>query len=157
MSFSQHREKLYEQMETNYEKLSKLDPKKLLLFLRTEKCENKMEFKFFSEFLNIFNTLIFLYVISNQYKHYTTIISKNQNYNPFYDLYIFIFLDTPFLLFSLLYYFITKNKKIGTNSSQKIFIFSCISLLFSKLIFNSIYLEPKTFKLLIICTINLII
>lgn len=153
MSFSHtiHREKLYEQMENNYEELSKLDPKKLLMFLRTENDNIKMEFKYYSEFLNIFNTLVFLYVISNQYKNYTIYTLKNQTYNPFYDLYIFIFLDTPFLLFSLVYYFITKNKKIGVNSSQKIFVYSCISVIISKIFFNHVYLEEKSFKLFVVC------
>ena len=57
------REKLFEQMEFYPYTLPELDPNKLLLFLKTEKKTSKLQFKHYSEFLNIMNTLIFFYVI----------------------------------------------------------------------------------------------
>lgn len=56
------REKLYLQMETNPDDLPKLDPDKLLLHLSTEKPNATISFHNYSEFLNVFNTLIFYYV-----------------------------------------------------------------------------------------------
>jgi hypothetical protein len=56
------REKLYEQIEKYPNDLPELNPEKLFLLLRTEECIGKIQFKNYSEFLNIFNTLFFFYV-----------------------------------------------------------------------------------------------
>jgi hypothetical protein len=56
------REKLYEQVLLFPNDLPKLDPEKLFLLLKTEKSDGVIQFKNYSEFLNIFNTLFFFYV-----------------------------------------------------------------------------------------------
>jgi hypothetical protein len=57
------RDKLYEQaMLYPGDNLPKLDPNKLFLLLKTEKSEGIIQFKHYSEFLNIFNTLFFFFV-----------------------------------------------------------------------------------------------
>jgi hypothetical protein len=56
------REKLYEQIRLYPNDLPKLDPDKLFLLLKTEKSEGVIQFKNYSEFLNIANTLLFFYV-----------------------------------------------------------------------------------------------
>ncbi len=56
------REKLYEQMEKYPYSLPEFDEKKLLLFMDTRECNGILTFKYYSEFLNIFNSIVLFYV-----------------------------------------------------------------------------------------------
>ena len=56
------REKLYEQMEKYPYSLPEFDEKKLLLFMETRECKGVLSFKYYSEFLNILNSVVFFYV-----------------------------------------------------------------------------------------------
>lgn len=56
------REKLYKLMQENIEENEDKNYDKLFLQMTTLKREAVMEFNYYSEFLNIFNTLIFFYV-----------------------------------------------------------------------------------------------
>jgi len=117
------REKLYKQMEIDYDKLSQINKDKLLIFLDTEKRIGKMSFKYYSEFLNILNTFIFFYACSIDIKS-----------NPL-DIPIFLILDLNFIISALIYYFITKNGKIKSIKSN-IIIFPIIGLIISELLFS---------------------
>jgi hypothetical protein len=57
------REKLFEQMEKYPYSLPEFDEKKLLLFMETKECNGVLTFKYYSEFLNIFNSVVFFYVV----------------------------------------------------------------------------------------------
>ena len=53
------REILYTLMNSeNMEKLSELNPDKLLLFLKTDEINGRISFKYYAEFLNILNSII---------------------------------------------------------------------------------------------------
>lgn len=126
------REKLYIQMENNYDELSTLNPDKLFLLLKTEKRNGRMSFIYYSEFLNILNTLIFFYACSTNIK------------NSMNDILGFIFLDATFIIYALIYYFIIKNKRIKTSNSNKIFIFAFIGIILSKIFFGKHEILEKT-------------
>ena len=115
------REKLYEQMENDYYNLSKLNRNKLLLFLSTRIVEEKMQFKYISEFLNMVNQIILFYFC---------VINLNKQ---FYDKILFTFLDASFIINALLYYFIIRNKKLKKESSAPYF-YCLIGILISKFI-----------------------
>lgn len=120
------REKLYEQMENDYYNLSKLNKNKLLLFLTTHIVEEKMQFKYYSEFLNMVNQIILFYFC---------VINLNKQ---FYDKILFTFLDASFIVNALFYYFIIRNKKVKKESST-LYFYCFIGILLSKFI----YLEKE--------------
>ncbi len=113
------REKLYSQMEDGSTNL-KLDKNKLLLFLNTEENKDEMSFKYYSEFLNILNTIIFFYGCVSNIKQY------------FYDLALFIFIDASFIIYIFVYNFIIKHKKIKRTELNKIFVMAFIGIILSK-------------------------
>lgn len=117
---SVQREKLYMLMSTE-NTTNNLDFNKLLLFLKTKKTTERISFKYYSEFLNILNTIIFLYGCA-------CIISEFQ-----YDILLYLTLDASFLICSLVYYFIIKHKKIKKSVSNKIFIFAFFGIIMSKI------------------------
>ena len=115
------REKLYEQMENDYYNLSKLNRNKLLLFLSTRIVEEKMQFKYISEFLNMVNQIILFYFC---------VININKK---FYDKILLTFLDGSFIVNALFYYFIIRNKKLKKESSA-LYFYCLIGILISKFI-----------------------
>lgn len=111
-------------MEENFENLQELNPNKLFLHLRTENKNGKMQFHYYSEFLNILNTIFLFYSFSSNIQKFS------------YDILILIVLDSSFLIFSLLFHFITRIKKIHKDNSRISFLLAFISIILSKLFFN---------------------
>jgi hypothetical protein len=113
------RERLYTLMNTE-NTTNELDPNKLLLFLKTKERSERISFKYYSEFLNILNTIIFLYGCAG-------VIRECQ-----YDIIMYVTLDASFIICSLVYYFIIKHKKIKKSVSNKIFILAFFGIFVSR-------------------------
>ena len=113
------REKLYDQMMEFPHDLPKPNHDKLLLHLKTEERNGRIHLKQYSEFLNMFNTLVFFYSCGRTlYK------------NPYHIIH-FIFIDFMMLVYALLYFFLIRYKKVLKVNSHFIFILSFIGILTS--------------------------
>jgi len=121
---TREREKLYVQMEENFEKQSELNPEKLFLHLRTEEKSGKISFVNYSEFLNIINTIFLFYSCASNLKKFS------------YDILIILLMDSSFLVFALLYHFITRIKKIKKETTRISFTFAILGIIISKIIFK---------------------
>lgn len=116
------RPKLYKQMLEQPYDLSKLETKNLFNYLQAESKYAKLTFKYYSEFLNIMNSLIFFYILC-----YNTTTKHSMN------LAIFIGVDSVSMLTAFIYYFLIKNKQSQQNT-KVILIFSFFGIFLSKII-----------------------
>ena len=116
------RPKLYEQMFNKPYELLDLDTKGLFNYLQAETKIAKLSFKYYSEFLNLINSLIFFYILCYNNSRYRSI-----------ELIVFIGVDSTFMITAFVYYFLIKNKQSRQNT-KIILILGFLGVLISKLI-----------------------
>lgn len=136
------RPKLYDQMLAKPYELNELDPKELFIYLEGVKRKDKLSFKYYSEFLNMVNTIIFYYLIC----HYN--FESNQMNSI-----IFFTVDSLSIIVCFIGYFLNRNK---FNFKRKInLIISCVTgiiaswilIKFSSSDLKNYYLIHKYYKL----------
>lgn len=116
------RPKLFKQMLEKPYDLLDLDPKGLFNYLQAETKIAKLTFKYYSEFLNLINTLIFYYILCYNSSRHKSI-----------ELIVFIGVDSSFMVTAFVYYFLVRNKQFKQNT-RVILIFGFLGILTSKLI-----------------------
>lgn len=116
------RPKLFKQMFEKPYDLMDLDPKGLFNYLQAETKIAKLTFKYYSEFLNLINTLIFYYILCYDSSRQKSI-----------ELIVFIGVDSSFLLTAFVYNFLVRKKQFKQNAII-ILVFGIIGILTSILI-----------------------
>lgn len=116
------RPKLYIQMEKSPYDLVPLDTNILFNYLQGGEKYSSLTFKYYSEFLNVLNTIIFYYILCYHNTRTKSI-----------DLVIFLGVDILFIAFAFGYYFLITNKQNKQNT-KIILIFAVYGIFLSKLI-----------------------
>ena len=116
------RPKLYKQMIENPYNLTELNLNELFIYLQPEKKIGYMKFIYYSDFLNIFNTLILFYFVG-----------YNISRLKYVKIFLFISLELIFLFSSACYYFLIKNRQNQKNNITLILLLLSlfISIFFS--------------------------
>jgi hypothetical protein len=118
------RPKLYKQMLEKPYNLTELNLNDLFIYLQTEKKNGYMKFIYYSEFLNIINTLVLFYFVGYN-------ISKQK----YVKLFLFVSLESIFLFSSICYYFLRKNRQ---NSKNRITLILLLFAFFTSIFFSEI-------------------
>lgn len=130
------RPKLYDQMRARPYELNPLNTKELFIYLEGVKKEKYLSFKYYSEFLNILNTLIFFYLIC----HYN---AESNQMNTI----IFLSVDSLSIVFCLLNFFLNSNKQ-SKHSKFTLWIVFIIFFVFSQLLEQFSHSKSKNYFLI---------
>lgn len=141
------RPKLYQEMQINPYNLDELELKKLLTYLdnNNEKRNNEirnnyykiMNFKYYSEFLNVVNSSIIFYF----FNYYMLFSNEGGDVVT-----LFMFLDSSLLLFSMLFFLFSKQKQQIAEGPKYIILFGSISIIMSQYITNISTIETSVHK-----------
>ena len=143
------RPKLYQEMQLNPYNLPPLDIKKIFTYLdiNNEKRNNEirnhkysvMKFKYYSEFLNVINSAILFYI----FNYYMLFSSEGGDVMT-----LFMLVDLSLLLFSMVFFFLSKQKQQNSQGPKYIILFGGISIILSQYIsfINTIETSIHKFK-----------